>query len=114
MAGRSAHRHAGESARSARENETSVSAPRVRSLVTSQRRPVAPIVASRNAVHRRALAFSDALAAMIAFAIPISVMGSNQLRPASLAILPVVLLVGKLCGLYDRDELLLHKTTADE
>src|SRR5687768_1102530 len=66
---------------------------------------IARIVAARDAVHRRALAFADAIAAMLAFSIALSAMGANQLRPASVAIIPVVLIVGKMCGLYDRDEL---------
>lgn len=71
-------------------------------------------VATRDAIHRRALAVTDAIAAVIAFMLPVTVFGDDQLRLASLAIIPLVVLAGKLCGLYDRDELLIHKTTADE
>jgi exopolysaccharide biosynthesis polyprenyl glycosylphosphotransferase len=71
-------------------------------------------VAARDAMQRRGLAVSDALAALFAFAVALSAAGSDQLQPASLAIVPVLILAGKLAGLYDRDELLIHNTTTEE
>ena len=74
----------------------------------------ARLVRSRDAIHRRALAFADALAAVFAFTLPVSILGDDELRVASLAIIPLVVVAAKIVGLYDRDELLIHKTTADE
>lgn len=74
----------------------------------------ADAVRSRDATHRRSLAVADAVAALIAFMLPVSILGDDSLRLASLAIIPVVVLAAKIVGLYDRDELLIHKTTADE
>lgn len=71
-------------------------------------------VAARDAVHRRSLAVADALAAMIAFLVPLGVLSDDEIRITSLAIVPLVILAAKLVGLYDRDELLIHKTTAEE
>jgi lipopolysaccharide/colanic/teichoic acid biosynthesis glycosyltransferase len=71
-------------------------------------------VATRDAFQRRALATSDAIAALLAFGVAVGLMGPNALRLASAGIVPVVVLAAKLVGLYDRDELLIHKTTADE
>jgi exopolysaccharide biosynthesis polyprenyl glycosylphosphotransferase len=41
-------------------------------------------------------------------------LGDDALQPATLAALPLVVLVAKFTGLYDRDELVLNKTTLDE
>ena len=35
-------------------------------------------------------------------------------RPATVVALPLVVVVAKFTGLYDRDELVLNKTTLDE
>ena len=44
----------------------------------------------------------------------ISVLGDDALRPLTLLALPLVVVAGKLKGLYDRDELLINKTTIDQ
>ena len=44
----------------------------------------------------------------------IQVLGDDRLQLSALAALPLVVLVSKLIGLYDRDENLLKKSTLDE
>jgi exopolysaccharide biosynthesis polyprenyl glycosylphosphotransferase len=70
-------------------------------------------VERRDRTYRKALASSDIIAALIALAL-VSLVGSNTFTPAVLLTLPLVVVVAKLQGLYDRDELLLRKTTIDE
>ena len=67
----------------------------------------------RDALYRRYLAASDVLATYAA----IGLAGALTAQPAltvTLAAAPLVVLLAKTLGLYDRDELILHKTTLDE
>ena len=66
------------------------------------------------AIYRRALALADVASAAIAVLIGVPVLGHDALNPVALLALPLVLVVGKLTGLYDRDEHLIRKTTLDE
>ena len=68
----------------------------------------------RDAAYRRLLGLADVVSAMIAVLIGVQVLGEDALNPAALLALPLVLVVGKLTGIYDRDEHLLRKTTLDE
>jgi len=68
----------------------------------------------RDAIYRRALALADVAAAGIAVLIGVPILGQDSLNPAALLALPLVLVVGKVTGLYDRDEHLVRKTTLDE
>jgi exopolysaccharide biosynthesis polyprenyl glycosylphosphotransferase len=68
----------------------------------------------RDAVYRRALGIADVVSAMIAVLIGVSVLGEDALNPMAVLALPLVLLVGKLTGIYDRDEHLLRKAMLDE
>jgi len=91
--------------------------PTIRSR--SPLRLIAPITAwnpaaRRDAFYRRLLAAADVVAAGFALLLSVSVLGDDHLTLATLAILPLVVLVSKAIGLYDRDELLLRKTTLDE
>jgi exopolysaccharide biosynthesis polyprenyl glycosylphosphotransferase len=70
--------------------------------------------AQRDARYRRALAVADIFAAACALSLSIQVFGDDRLQLATLIGLPLVVLVSKVIGLYDRDELLLHKSTVDE
>jgi exopolysaccharide biosynthesis polyprenyl glycosylphosphotransferase len=65
---------------------------------------------------RRALAAGDVLSAYAALAVALLIAPGSavHLRPAALAFAPVVVLVSKAIGLYDRDEHKLSKTTIDE
>ncbi len=68
----------------------------------------------RDALYRRTLAIADMLAAIVALSVSIQLLGGERLTVGVVAMLPLVVLVGKAVGLYDRDEHLLHKTTLDE
>jgi exopolysaccharide biosynthesis polyprenyl glycosylphosphotransferase len=67
----------------------------------------------RDAFYRRYLAFSDLLVTYAAVLIATGLAGGAV---SSLALVgaPIVVLLAKMFGLYDRDELLVHKTTLDE
>ena len=54
------------------------------------------------------------LAAAIALVVFVSLLGDDALTLAAFAALPIVVLIAKVDGLYDRDDLLLRKTTLDE
>jgi exopolysaccharide biosynthesis polyprenyl glycosylphosphotransferase len=68
----------------------------------------------RDWIYRRALAIADLAAAAIAVLIGVPILGQDTLNPAALLALPLVLVVGKITGLYDRDENLIRKATLDE
>jgi exopolysaccharide biosynthesis polyprenyl glycosylphosphotransferase len=67
----------------------------------------------RDAAYRRSLALSDVLSTIGAIALATLLVGGELSRTA-LVIAPFVVLLAKMIGLYDRDELLVHKTTLDE
>ncbi|HEX8051994.1 MAG TPA: sugar transferase [Thermoleophilaceae bacterium] len=67
----------------------------------------------RDALHRRALAVADMFSAA-AVLLGAVLIGGGTPRFGLVAILPVVVLISKVVGLYDRDEHVLHKTTLDE
>jgi exopolysaccharide biosynthesis polyprenyl glycosylphosphotransferase len=71
-------------------------------------------VAYRDSRYRRLLAVADALSALLALVLASEVFGDDTLSPSVLLGLPLVVLASKLKGLYDRDELLVRKTTMDE
>ncbi|MGH2846797.1 MAG: exopolysaccharide biosynthesis polyprenyl glycosylphosphotransferase [Thermoleophilaceae bacterium] len=68
----------------------------------------------RDMLYRRALGLADALSAAVAVVVGVLILGEDTLSPAALAAIPMVIVVGKLSGLYDRDEHLLRKGTLDE
>jgi exopolysaccharide biosynthesis polyprenyl glycosylphosphotransferase len=83
----------------------------------------APIIDARHAVeavdrrdrrYRHALALSDMLAIAVAALGAAGIPGDPTLRPATLLLLPAIVIAAKAYGLYDRDGLLLNKTTIDE
>ena len=71
-------------------------------------------IAQRDAVFRRCLAIADIGAAGAALLLCISVLGDDRLHLVTLFALPLVVVAGKVSGLYDRDELLINKTTLDQ
>ncbi|MEJ7788636.1 MAG: exopolysaccharide biosynthesis polyprenyl glycosylphosphotransferase [Thermoleophilaceae bacterium] len=71
-------------------------------------------VRRRDALFRRGLALADLVAAALALWVGVELLGDDSLRPITLLAVPMILLVGKIGGLYDRDELLVKKTTIDE
>jgi exopolysaccharide biosynthesis polyprenyl glycosylphosphotransferase len=64
--------------------------------------------------YRRALGYADAIAAYAALYVAVVLLGDDSLRLTSVLVMPIVVVVSKLMGLYDRDEVLLNKTTLDE
>jgi exopolysaccharide biosynthesis polyprenyl glycosylphosphotransferase len=68
----------------------------------------------RDGLYRRALAVADALAAMTALVVVFSWDARAGLSLWALAAVPAVVVVNKITRLYDRDELVLKKTTLDE
>src|SRR5687767_5765788 len=71
-------------------------------------------VLRREAFYRRLLAVADVLSAGLALMTSIAGVGDDQLPMATLLALPLVVVASKLIGLYERDELLLRKSTLDE
>ncbi len=71
-------------------------------------------VEARDRLYRRMLAYADVLSACIALILAVAIAGDDQLRLMSFLALPLVVAVSKIHGLYDRDELLIRKTTMDE
>src|SRR3954453_14930865 len=71
-------------------------------------------VAQRTKVFRRALISADVISAAFALTLSVQLLGDDFLRSTTLLALPMVVVISKLIGLYDRDELLLEKRTIDE
>jgi exopolysaccharide biosynthesis polyprenyl glycosylphosphotransferase len=70
-------------------------------------------ICARDRRYRWALATSDTTAAAMAIGLA-TILSPDRLRWATLLGLPLVVAVSKVQGLYDRDELLIRKTTVDE
>jgi exopolysaccharide biosynthesis polyprenyl glycosylphosphotransferase len=68
----------------------------------------------RDRVHRRLLGAADVIAAFLAAVLAITQLGPDGMHPAALLVAPGVLIAAKALGLYDRDELLIRKTTVEE
>lgn len=73
-------------------------------------------VLQRDANLQRGLAAGDLAAAFVALLAMTSLFGGGQISPRLTVVLivPLVLIAGKLIGLYDRDQHLLRKVTIDE
>ncbi|WP_228430848.1 sugar transferase [Baekduia soli] len=71
-------------------------------------------MAHRDRHYRLWLATADALSALVALVVCVDLLGDDHLSVTVLVGLPLVILASKLSGLYDRDELLVHKTTLEE
>ena len=70
---------------------------------------------TRERRYRRLLGLADIVATLFALSLCINLLGrSNMVSPALVAGVPVVIVIAKVLGLYDRDELVLHKSTLDE
>jgi exopolysaccharide biosynthesis polyprenyl glycosylphosphotransferase len=68
----------------------------------------------RDMIYRRALALADMVSAAVAVVLGVLVLGEDTVSPAAIGVIPLVVVAGKLSGLYDRDEHLLKKGTLDE
>src|SRR4051812_47782139 len=75
---------------------------------------VSPGAYRRDAIYRRSLVVADVIAASMALYFAIVSVAGATVQPQLLVALPIVVLLGKLLGLYDRDELVFHKSTLDE
>ena len=75
--------------------------------------PVGAVV-HRDRWYRWTLVLADLISATVALLLCATILGDDQLSPALVLGLPLVVLASKLQGLYDRDELVVHKTTIDE
>jgi exopolysaccharide biosynthesis polyprenyl glycosylphosphotransferase len=69
---------------------------------------------NRDRTFRRMLLYADIVSACAALAVAVVLTGGDGLRDTTLLALPLIITVAKLKGLYDRDELLVRKTTVDE
>jgi exopolysaccharide biosynthesis polyprenyl glycosylphosphotransferase len=74
------------------------------------------VSARRDTTFRHALAVADIFAAYFALLSAITLVGKGavSLRPTVVLVAPLVVLVSKAIGLYDRDQNVLRKTTIDE
>ena len=70
-------------------------------------------IRSREGLHRLALGISDALAATLALTLAVMA-ADGGFELLALAAAPLILLANKVGGLYDRDGLVLHKTTLED
>jgi exopolysaccharide biosynthesis polyprenyl glycosylphosphotransferase len=74
-----------------------------------------PNVLGRDRAFRRGLAYADSWAAAIAVILSIGILGvDDRLKPIGLVVLPLLVITCKVMGLYDRDELVVRKTTLEE
>ena len=71
-------------------------------------------IARRDAAYRFSLLFGDIAAAAFAVAVGVLVIGHLELNIAAFAAPLLMPILCKACGLYDRDQHLIRKTTLDE
>jgi exopolysaccharide biosynthesis polyprenyl glycosylphosphotransferase len=72
------------------------------------------VVERRERVYRRLLVLADALALLAAMLIAFPLLGGEMFKWGALALVPVMVMIAKAQGLYDRDELVIRKSTLDE
>src|SRR5688572_12749270 len=72
------------------------------------------IARRRDAVFRRSLAVADALAAAVTIVVGGALLEADLVNLGSLVGLPLIVFAAKTLGLYDRDELVVHKTTLND
>ena len=74
-----------------------------------------PSTLRRQAAYRRSLAIADMVAAGLALLVSVGALSpDDDLHLATLLALPLVVLAGKIQRVYERDELVLNKSTIDE
>jgi exopolysaccharide biosynthesis polyprenyl glycosylphosphotransferase len=71
-------------------------------------------MAKRDAAFRRSLVLADVLAAITATLVTVLVVGKERSSLATLVTVPLIVLLGKIMGIYDRQESLVRKSTLDE
>jgi exopolysaccharide biosynthesis polyprenyl glycosylphosphotransferase len=72
------------------------------------------VLLRRERMYRWTLALGDAVATAVSLALAMYVVGDDRLQPGAVLLLPAVVLAGKVQGLYDRDDLVIHKSTLNE
>ena len=76
---------------------------------------LSPSAQLRNRRYRRLLALADMSAAAFALVLCLPLLGRGDTAPPTLLLgLPLLVVIGKLLGLYDRDELVMRKSTLEE
>ena len=90
-----------------------IALPRVAPFVDLGARGL-PSLLRRESIHRRLLGTADAFAAMVALAVTLAIVGTEEPALAGLAAIPLVVVLFKVAGLYDRDQLRLVHSTLDE
>jgi len=88
--------------------------PRRWAGLVDDERHARPSLLRREALHRRLLGAADVLAAAVALTVVLSVLGADQPAVAVLAGVPLVLVLFKIAGLYDRDQMRIAHSTLDE
>jgi exopolysaccharide biosynthesis polyprenyl glycosylphosphotransferase len=76
--------------------------------------PARRTVELRERLYRRSLGLTDGVAALLAVYLAGSFFGNDRLTVASLASVPIVVVIYKLAGLYENDELVLRRSSLDE
>jgi len=71
-------------------------------------------VGRRDAVYRRTLIVADALAAIASLLITRAIVGPGHPALRAIAAVPLIVVMSKVVGIYDRQELLVRKSTLDE
>jgi exopolysaccharide biosynthesis polyprenyl glycosylphosphotransferase len=73
-----------------------------------------PVLLRRESLDRRLLGAFDVLAATVALALVLALLGRNQPGIAAVAGMPLIVVLFKVAGLYDRDQLRILRSTLDE
>jgi exopolysaccharide biosynthesis polyprenyl glycosylphosphotransferase len=73
-----------------------------------------PALWRREALHRRLLSVADGVAAMLTLFVVLNLLGDDHTALAAVVSTPLVIVLFKIAGLYDRDELRLVHSTLDE
>ncbi len=76
--------------------------------------PASTELLQREGSYRRILALADVLVATVVLLLITHLSEAADFSSAMLITLPLIVVVNKVCGLYERDELVLKKSTLDE
>jgi len=76
--------------------------------------PIRRGTAVREGVYRRTLAVADAVVAALVVVLVLPLLVTDPVYWLAALAVPAIVLISKICGLYERDELVLNKTTLDE
>ena len=76
--------------------------------------PIRPATAVREGLYRRTLALADAVVAALVVVLALPLLVTDPVYWLAALAIPAIILISKICGLYERDELVLNKTTLDE